>query len=245
MSGAVHDLALVLEAYLPQALSIERAFYLLGTIATLSPILLLHRQQRTERRQPRQTAWLKWAAKFLTNSFRAPAQDGLQDDDENINEEIRRFARDISTDLDQLYELIGLNDTDNPFEALFPHPTLILATPHLTCVICPPNVQRRSLRLQITPQSVQVLCKDFTWRKGTLIVGHCVTCRADHFPDRVTFKDDTNTRIQKLEYGARYLKISKHGLWCDRRIASAQESAVKEFRAGWSNFANHINKHGI
>jgi hypothetical protein len=79
--------------------------------------------------------------------------------------------------------------------------------------------------------------------EGALYVAYCARCHAEYYPDRITYHADENSpgRIQKLEYGATYLRVSKHGIWMDRRIAVAQENAILRFHSGWSNFAEWLN----
>ncbi|EKM48949.1 uncharacterized protein PHACADRAFT_107890, partial [Phanerochaete carnosa HHB-10118-sp] len=118
---------------------------------------------------------------------------------------------------------------------------VILTSPHTSCTRCPPTTRFRSLRLRTKTQNTRVLDASFFWRKGVLLVGHCPSCGADHYPDRITYRGVQGERLQRLEYQATYLRISKHGLWVDRRVALGQENAVREFRAGWSNFAKWIS----
>jgi hypothetical protein len=47
--------------------------------------------------------------------------------------------------------------------------------------------------------------------------------------------------MQNLEYDAAYLRVSKHGIWMDRRIALAQENAILRFHSGWANFAEWLS----
>lgn len=243
MSGTVLELILVLETYFPPDLPIINALCVLGTIAALCPILLLHRQQRTEPRQPMRTAWLRTTAQILMAAF--GNSDLLEYLDEDEEQRFASFANDIAGDLDGMYELMGLEtNPDNFLSSLsrFPMPgTEIIITSRQVCRFCPPTTRFRSLRREATPQPVHVLGKDFIWRRGMLFVAHCRSCQADYYPDRITFIGGNGRRIQQLEYDAAYLKISKHGIWCARRVAVAQENAIREFRAGWSNFANWIN----
>ncbi|KAJ7237135.1 hypothetical protein C8J57DRAFT_1479079 [Mycena rebaudengoi] len=44
-----------------------------------------------------------------------------------------------------------------------------------------------------------------------------------------------------MEYDAAYLRVSKHGIWMDRRIALAQENAILRFHSGWFNFAEWLS----
>lgn len=47
--------------------------------------------------------------------------------------------------------------------------------------------------------------------------------------------------MQRPEYDAQFLRVSKHGIWMDRRIANTQEHAILNFRSGWSNFAEWLS----
>ncbi|KAF7317596.1 hypothetical protein MKEN_00846700 [Mycena kentingensis (nom. inval.)] len=48
-------------------------------------------------------------------------------------------------------------------------------------------------------------------------------------------------RMQKLEIDAAFLRVSKHGIWMDHRVAVAQEKALLRFRSGWSTWAEWLN----
>ncbi|KAJ7937837.1 hypothetical protein B0H13DRAFT_1465837, partial [Mycena leptocephala] len=84
---------------------------------------------------------------------------------------------------------------------------------------------------------------NFRWVKAKLYVAYCARCHAEYYPDRVTYhRDETSRgRIQKLEYEGAYLRVSKHGIWMDRRIAHAQENAILRFHSGWANFAEWLS----
>ncbi|KAJ6462620.1 hypothetical protein C8R45DRAFT_1055970 [Mycena sanguinolenta] len=73
--------------------------------------------------------------------------------------------------------------------------------------------------------------------------GTCSRCKADYYPDRITYTlhPGTHSRRERLEYGADFLRISKHGIWIHRQIARAQEKALHRFHSGWSNFADWVN----
>ena len=90
-------------------------------------------------------------------------------------------------------------------------------------------------------ESVRVLDANFAWVTADLFVAHCSVCRSDYYLDRITYRGEDNERLQKLEYNATYLRISKHGIWAHRQIAVVQEKALLRFHAGWSNFADWIN----
>lgn len=82
------------------------------------------------------------------------------------------------------------------------------------------------------------------WRNGSLLVGHCHSCKADYYPDHIAFKRAPGDHVRRLEYDAKYLRISKdskRGLWCHRRIAVAQEEVIWQFCAGWANYAKFLN----
>ena len=243
MSGTVRELLTLLDNFLPMHLPIYQAISIVSTIAALHPLLRLHRQQRTEPRQPKHTAWLKRAAHLLRDAFHGPEDHPLHiplGDDEKM--ERAEHARMIALDLDVLYEFLGLDDLKRPLQDLLVSPTRILITSHRTCILCHPDTRLRSLRLHYNPQPVQVLGGDLQWTRGVVFVAHCRSCGADYYPDRITYKSAPAERLQQLEYGAAFLRISKHGLWCERRIALMQKAAVRDFRAGWSNFANWLNR---
>lgn len=152
-----------------------------------------------------------------------------------------QHAEDIYRDLDAVLELMNIETYQRESPTLIKEPPLILCTSRLDCIRCPPNTPYRSLRRRVEPITARVLTRDFRWRKAMVFAAHCRSCRSDYYPDRITYHDESGRRQQTLEYTPKYLRISKHGLWCDRSFAFAQESATNRFHAGWANFANWIN----
>lgn len=116
----------------------------------------------------------------------------------------------------------------------------ILCTTFQDCVLC--QGQARNLRRRDKLTEVSLLNKDLKWVKATLVVGRCISCGADYYPDKIVISssEHTGTRQQKLIYDAPYLRVSKHGIWVHRHIAFLQERAIIRFRSGWSNFAEWL-----
>ncbi|KAJ7844841.1 hypothetical protein B0H13DRAFT_2239147 [Mycena leptocephala] len=143
-------------------------------------------------------------------------------------------------DLEKLYHLLGIDD---PSTKLFPEPHTILCTTRVNCVFCPDHGHPPTLRRHREPQVVHLLDSRFRWVKAELYVAYCARCHADFYPDRITYHRDEASagRIQKLEYDAAYLRVSKHGIWIDRRVAVAQENAILRFHSGWANFAEWLS----
>ncbi|KAF8184341.1 hypothetical protein K438DRAFT_1907877 [Mycena galopus ATCC 62051] len=98
-----------------------------------------------------------------------------------------------------------------------------------------------TLRPREKPQKVWLLNAEFHWLQADLVVAHCASCRADYYPDSITYRSADGGRRQKLEMMSQYIRVSKHGIWVDRQIARFQESAVNRLQSGWSNFADWIN----
>ncbi|KAK6996147.1 hypothetical protein R3P38DRAFT_2655422 [Favolaschia claudopus] len=246
MPPTVSDLVLVLQLFLPAGLSIEGAFYLIGVIISSYPLLRLHINQRRQPHQPARTAWTKTILTLLKAAFKsdsdeddlvwATGMDFTPDD----------FAQRICDDLEPLYNMLGLNPQNLAAQSpglLFPTPRRILCTSRLSCAFCPvadlniiPTLRRR-----VDNQTVWILDESFCWVQADLVIAHCATCRADYFPDRITYKDANGRRRQKLELSTDFLRISKHGIWAHKKIALFQEHAVHRLHAGWSNLAELIN----
>ncbi|KAF7797854.1 hypothetical protein EIP86_009060 [Pleurotus ostreatoroseus] len=202
------------------------------------PLIRLHIHQRQEPRQPHQTGWKKSVRLLIQHAFDPESDDLAFLEGHSVH---RDYAEDVYSDLDMVFELLGIDPLANGPPTLFDKPKVVLCTPRLDCVLCPPSTRYRSLRRRIEPISIQVLGRDFQWRSGLVFAAHCRSCGADYYPDRITYRNEQRQRRQKLEYDAIYLRISKHGLYVDRAVAYVQESAVREFRAGWANFANFVN----
>ncbi|KAJ7483117.1 hypothetical protein B0H11DRAFT_1723416 [Mycena galericulata] len=245
MSPTVRDLILILQIFFPSELSMHKALYLLGVIISLYPLLRLHLNQRRQPRQRTRTAWLKsilvlLKAAFKEDDIHPPTwASGIDRSDE--------YADYICRDLGPLYMMLGL-DPDNlqaPSPSPpFPSPRRVLCTTRLSCVFCPvadlnivPTLRRRE-----KSQTVWLLDNTFHWVEADLLVAHCATCHADYYPDCITFRDEENGRRQRLEMTPQYIRVSKHGIWVDRKIAVFQEKALDRFHAGWSNFADWLNE---
>ena len=237
MTATVRDLIIVLETFLLGSLSMEHGLYILVMVASLYPLLRLHLHQQTEPHQPRETAWLKSILFLLARAFRSEDQAAEAWLDDGIAME---YAQDLCRDLDVLYEYLGLDSSDHT-KSFFPKPPALLCTSRIDCVICPPGNGHRTLRRRTKVQTIWILDATFTWHNADLFIAQCPSCRADYYPDRVLYKGLDNSRCQKLECDANYLRVSKHGIWVHRKIAIAQEKALCRFHAGWSNFADWLN----
>ncbi|TBU55992.1 hypothetical protein BD310DRAFT_1026321 [Dichomitus squalens] len=223
-----------LHNYFPREVSALRVLYLILAIMGLWPLWRHHLRQRQDPRQRQLTAWSKTAT--TTEIRHGDNVDYGLDDQQGKN-----IAKDLHADLDLLYELLGMDPTNVNAPPSPPLPPLILCTPRLECHQCNQPLPRNALRRRVEPLSVRVLTAELQWREAQLYIAHCIMCRADYYPDSWTYTTPEGTRHQKLEYNASYLRISKYGLWAERRLAWMQEHALVRFHAGWSNFANWIN----
>ncbi|KAJ6474094.1 hypothetical protein DFH09DRAFT_1082689 [Mycena vulgaris] len=218
--------------------SLQRVLYVLTILSATYPLFRLHLNQRKSPHQPIETAWFRSIVSVLASAFDSknehpnfpPEEDGLGP----------RLSQRVCHDLEQIYHLLGV-DSDQPTD-LFPAPHTILCTTRLHCIICPqdspPPLSRHG-----DAQEVKLLKSDFRWVDAKLFVAYCVKCKAEYYPDRVTYRlpNSTYGRVQRLEYDSSYLRVSKGGIWMHRRIALAQEHAVLKFRSGWSNFAEWLS----
>ncbi|KAJ7448204.1 hypothetical protein B0H11DRAFT_2333518 [Mycena galericulata] len=229
----------ILQLYFIDQFSLHRALYILTVLSATYPLFRLHLNQRNRPRQPIQTAWLRSITAILENAFAnkhehphfPPDEDGLAAD----------LSRRLCQDLEQLYNLLGISDTDTD-SSLFPPPHVILCTTRLNCVICPP-IDPPALSRHEKPLEVNLLNRDFRWVKAQLFVAYCGRCKAEYYPDRITYRLESSSygRVQRLECDASYLRVSKGGIWMHRRLALAQEHAILRFHSGWSNFADWLN----
>lgn len=240
MRASVRDLIFVLETFFPGGLALERALYILAVVISIIPLWRLHVHQAAAPHQPRRTAWVGAIAKLIDQAFHP--DDDVPDLGIGEGQE-PQYADDMAENIGVLYELLGLDAVDALPQSIFtPSTRLILCTSRLDCVFCPPSVHGCTLRRRVDLQSVRVLDQSFKWIEAHLIIAQCPTCRSDYYPDRITYPDVDNSRIQRLECDATYLRISKHGVWAHRKVAVAQERALFRFHAGWSNFADWINE---
>ncbi|KAJ7787216.1 hypothetical protein B0H14DRAFT_3581083, partial [Mycena olivaceomarginata] len=197
MTATVRDLILILQVFFPNDLSLRKALYLFGVIVSLYPLLRLHLNQRRQPRQPVRTAWMKTFRDLLIAAFRP------EHDDSSVwaagLDRGREYADYISEDLPSLYMMLGLNPYDLAVPApspLFSIPRTVLCSSRLSCVF------------------------SLAWVEADLIIAHCASCQADYYPDCITYRDNDNHRLQRLETTSQYIRMSKHGVWAHRQIAS-------------------------
>ncbi|KAJ6479389.1 hypothetical protein DFH09DRAFT_1253344 [Mycena vulgaris] len=241
----VRHLIFILQLFFPPELAIQQAIYILGVLISLYPVLRLHVNQLNEaRRQTLLTGWMKSIQVLLRRAFHDEANDvetwktGI-----NLGPEYVGY---ICNDLDRLYTLLGLNNNNIDLSSfMFRPPRPILSTSRLNCKFCPPeyrnlvpSIRRRHKGVD---QRVWLLDSAFKWVSADLVIGHCDSCGADYYPDRITRKGPGRKRFQVLEYDAEFLRLSKQGVWVHRQIAVAQEKMLHRFHAGWSNFALWLN----
>ncbi|KAJ6454039.1 hypothetical protein C8R47DRAFT_1228857 [Mycena vitilis] len=247
MTATVRQLIFILELFFPPELAMQQALHVLAVLISLYPILCLHSNQMNEaRRQSPQTGWKKSIHTLLTRAFREEANNveawttGI-----NLAPEYSNY---ICRDLDRIYTLLGLSQTNmDPAAFQFRPPRRILTTSRVDCRFCPPGDRNLlpSLRRRAGKkpnQHILLLDATYKWVSADLVVARCSKCKADYYPDVITRKvQGSRQRIQLLEYDAEYLCVSKQGTWAHRKIALAQEKAVQRLHCGWSNFADWVN----
>ncbi|KAK7059935.1 hypothetical protein R3P38DRAFT_2598194 [Favolaschia claudopus] len=245
MGPTVRDLIHILQIFFPPELSLHRALYLLGVILSVYPLFLLHINQRRQPGQRIRTAWLTSIEKLFKKAL------AEQDEDNPVwttgIDRSTEYSEILSNDLAPLYNLLGAAPgiPENPVasQITLPIQRIVLVTSHLSCIFCPPadlNIIP-TLRRQEKAQIVWLLDEDLRWVEADLLIAHCASCKADYYPDCVTFRDENNRRCQKLDSSPPYLRVSKQGIWVHRRVAVLQESAVDNLHAGWSSFAALVN----
>lgn len=230
----------ILQLYFVDEFSLQRTLYILTVLAATYPLFRLHLNQRKQPHQPAQTAWLRSVTAIVASAFSneneheyfPPDEDGLG----------ARLSQRVCEDIEQLYTLLGISDVNADSSQLFPPPHIILCTTRLHCVVCSPE-SPPALSRHEKPRQVQLLNQDFCWVKSQLFVAYCTKCKAEYYPDRITYQLEKSSygRAQRLECDASYLRVSKSGIWMHRRLALAQEHAILRFHSGWSNFAEWLN----
>jgi hypothetical protein len=240
MATTFRDLILILQIFFPGELSIHKAFHVLSVIISLYPLLRLHLNQRRQPHQPSQTVWTKSIVGILRGAFQLEDNyppiwaSGLDSGDE--------YSARISDDLAGLFMMLGFNPynlAEPSPDSLFTAPRIVLCTSRLSCIFCPPGDLNivPTLQRRVEPKIVWVLDERLHWMEADLVIALCASCRADYFPDRITYKDNAGARRQQLELSPAFLRVSKHGVWVQRQIALLQENTIHRFHAGWSNFA--------
>ncbi|KAJ6528959.1 hypothetical protein B0H19DRAFT_1333647 [Mycena capillaripes] len=233
MPATVRDLILILQIFFPADLSLHKALYLLGFLVSLYPLLRLHLNQQRQPRQPTRSACIRSIQGLLKEAFKR--EDPYPPTWASGIDSGTQYAEYICNDLGPLYEMLGFTPDNlrapTP-EPLYPAPRVILRTSRLSF----PTLRRRE-----RPQTVWLLDASSHWVEADLLIAHCASCRADYYPDRITYRDENNRRRQRLEIDAQFIRLSKHGVWSHRQISLMQENALNRFHAGWSNFADWLN----
>lgn len=238
MAPTVRDLILVLDMFFPRWLPMAHALRILANTRLMLPLLQLHRRQRQDRRQPQQTGWLIAILTALKSMFLAV--DNLPAEHDDLIEN----AEALHWDLEAVFELMGWDQNGGDggsAQGLYPEAHITLCTQERACIICAQAGQDRSLRRRVDARTIRILTTNLQWVTGDIFVGHCIACKADHYPDKVTYRVNGGERRERLLVNAQYLRISKQGIWVDRRLAVMQERMLLRFHAGWSNFADYVN----
>ncbi|KAJ7301275.1 hypothetical protein DFH08DRAFT_795200 [Mycena albidolilacea] len=238
MAVSVYNFIVFLQVFFPGGLSMQRTLYVIAILASIYPLFRLHRNQHREPRQPPATGWYRSILLLLSRAFHPERNDPELWLDEGPGDE---YAQAMCDDLGQLYEFLGIPGSSAGHNNFFPEPRTILVTSRLTCIFCPASDGIYSLRRRRKVSTVRLLDSNFRWVKADLFIAYCRACDAEYYPDRITYRLPNQPRRERLEYGAKVLRVSKHGVWMDRRIAFTQENSILRFHSGWSNFAEWLS----
>ncbi|KAJ7585586.1 hypothetical protein C8J56DRAFT_1052899 [Mycena floridula] len=226
MSSLSH-LVLVLDNFFPRELTIPRALSMIATFASIYPLLRLHQNQHRERYQRQNTGWFTAIREHIKRSWtQDQAREEIWMDEENNGPS--KLTDDVCRDLPYLLDLLGLPEDDHEVSCLlsssfFPKQRPILCTTRVDCEFCVEGDGFHTLRRREKPQVVRLLSEDLCWVEADLFVAHCVTCKADYLPDKITYFDGSDVRVQNLNL--------KHHTF----------NALLRFYSGWSNFASWMN----
>ncbi|KAI0739538.1 hypothetical protein C8Q80DRAFT_1274607 [Daedaleopsis nitida] len=174
------------------------------------------------------TGWSKSLLSLLYGAVK-----GSQDEEDDLEaDEAEDFSTDIHADLNLLYELLGVDPTRVHAPILARAAPLILCTLQTECLCCPTHPSLRRVKNH-NARTVKVLATDMTWRQAVLFIGHCALCKADYYPDCFTYPSTPGSRkhLQQFEFNAEFLRISKHGIWADRRDEELGDNPVNAAEA--------------
>lgn len=239
MTATIRNLTTVLQLFFPGELPLKRAILVLITLIAVYPLLRLHNNQRRRPRQPRRTAWLKSIGVILMRAFHPERADPEAWTGQGPG---TQYANDMLDDISVVFNFLGLGEEENLLKLLTPPSHPIICTTRLNCVFCPLGNYPNTLRQRARMQEVSLLDETLTWVHADLLIGHCPSCQSDYYPDRITYRGADGERLQKLEYDTPYFRVAKQGVWVHSRVALMQENALLRFHAGWSNYAEWLNK---
>lgn len=236
MDLRIRDLVIFLRTYFPQDLPVMRAVYAIVFTVSLWPIVALHRNQIRHRRQ-NETAWTSALKDLVEHAMQPnghqPASTIPPSWTEEEPQELEGLINRWHHDLDDILDFLGVQDATDIHTCLPALPN-ILCTKHLVCSRCGPDVNNRSLRRITDAQSITLITADLKAKQAYLLAAHCVTCKSNYYPDRITYMGPDGKRQQLLECKTEYLRVSKRGVWVERKLALMQEQSILQHRSGWA-----------
>ncbi|KAG9003491.1 hypothetical protein FRB90_011180 [Tulasnella sp. 427] len=222
--------------HFPGTASIDHVLSVFGTCLAVKPLLRLDRAQNTNREE---TAWYRSARTEVTSALEATegfyqeGEEALMPDEED-KQQFLESLRDILDLLPRARRALSAGIQIKP----------LLLTKRTTCIWCKnPGNMPGYKPLQRRRQDIDITLITGSYRKvqARLSVGHCYTCKADYYPDRVVKKENGELRQFFID-DTPYLRISKSAkLWVERSIAIAQEQMILQHQT-FSGYAAWFNK---
>jgi hypothetical protein len=253
----LRDLHLI-SGYLPDWLSVRRAFQILEMIAKLHPIFHLQQlqQQGTGQRGP--TGWGNTIRSILSDTFAPETWGGggldVWEDDNNtpdINVETRQqLIAHAENILHLMEEDKALQVPSNIEKHLVTHPPKILLCPLQACIFEPCSANGITPTLHRESETrVRIIGPNYKEEYAYLVVSFCPKCDAHYYPHAITYfggdHDLTGARrqrSQRLLPNPEWYMVSRSGFWVHQALALLQHGAIRDFKATWMGFLQFFNK---
>ncbi|KAF8498922.1 hypothetical protein JB92DRAFT_3125074 [Gautieria morchelliformis] len=235
MPVCVRDVLLMLNNYMPGALSLERVAVTLGTMVAMRLVVALAANQH--RYRMRESA--------LPSEIREVIQASLSqelDGDSEVEPPLEALGNRLAQDLPNFFNFLLPREPgpqgDWAPSSLIWEPPATLCTQYRDCPFCLP---RRPLFKLDPIVKVNLITRRFELKLAFLVTAQCTLCAAHFFPNRVTRCNEAHGWFQVLECETEYLRVSRKGVWVHRTLAHLQEMAVMQFHMSWLGFCGFVN----
>jgi hypothetical protein len=226
--------------YLPRRLPFHFFNLLFNSLTTLLPLFRLDRFQLENGRRKVETGWIRGIKKLLSHSFNRGRE--LYASDEAVHGVTDERQQRVISEVENMYTSLwdeepgdmhlhnnGLDLPSNPFALPPDLQTTLLVTNITQCTFCPGTVPLTKAK---EFREIHLINRAYRKVPGILAIATCRLCKADFYPDRVTFLtassgQEPRLRRQNFINDTEYLQISKPGsLWVHRSIAVAQAQSI-------------------
>lgn len=241
---SVNTFITVTQYYFPGTMSMFHLLAIFRTLFASMPLYRNHRIQMQHGQRRVKSAWMKAIERLLMTtirdtSFYHPGMELLRPGDNdgeaftsNLEEIIETMRPDEEPGAEDYQDLHGLLDASQ-----------ILCAEQSNCLFCNHNGKPAALRMREKIKPVYLITESHRKVKANLVVGHCIECKANYYPDSITRQSREGQPRKKYALNdAKYLHISKPGrLWVYRNLGKVQAQAILQHTT-YLGFATWFNR---